>query len=71
MKNKINESIMSESVREDMKEKRIDHMTYMEDMEVLERLIYTSDKQSRNCFACKVQEECDWDVGKKNTVLEI
>ena len=36
MKNKINESIMSESVREDMKEKRIDHMTYMEDMEVLD-----------------------------------
>ena len=44
---------------------------YREDMEALERLIYTSDKQSRNCFACKVQEECDWDVGKKNIVLEI
>ena len=36
MKNKINESIMSESIREDMKENRIDHMTYMDDMEVLE-----------------------------------
>lgn len=27
---------MSESIREDMKENRIDHMTYMDDMEVLE-----------------------------------
>lgn len=36
MGTKINESILSESVREDMKENRIDHMTYLEGMEVLE-----------------------------------
>ena len=33
---KINESILSESVLEDMKENRIDHMTYLEGMEVLD-----------------------------------
>ena len=36
MATKINESILSESVREDMKENRIDHMNYLEGMEVLE-----------------------------------
>ena len=33
---KINESILSEQILEDMKENRIDHMTYLDDMEVLD-----------------------------------
>ena len=33
---KVNESILSETVLEDMKENRIDHMKYMEGMEVLD-----------------------------------
>lgn len=33
---KINESILSASILEDMKENRIDHMTYLEGMEVLD-----------------------------------
>lgn len=32
---KVNESILSETILEDMKENRIDHMTYLEGMEVL------------------------------------
>ena len=43
------------------------HRRLREDMEVLEKLIYTSDKLSRNCFACKAQEECSWDAGRKNS----
>ena len=33
---KTNESILSQSIREDLKENRIDHMAYLDDMEVLE-----------------------------------
>lgn len=33
---KTNESILSQSIREDLKENRIDHMTYLDDMEILE-----------------------------------
>ena len=33
---KVNESILSETILEDMKENRIDHMTYLEGMEVLD-----------------------------------
>lgn len=36
MSDKINESIMSDEIREHLKENRIDHMTYLEDMEVLD-----------------------------------
>ena len=32
----VNESILSETILEDMKENRIDHMTYLEGMEVLD-----------------------------------
>ena len=32
----INESILSDEVRQDMKKERIDHMTYLPGMEVLD-----------------------------------
>ncbi len=32
-------------------------------------IIYDADKASRACYACKVQEKCDWSQEKKN--LEI
>ena len=32
----VNESILSEEILEDQKKNRIDHMTYLPDMEVLE-----------------------------------
>ena len=31
-----------------------------------EELFYNSDKLSRGCFLCKVEEECNWDKKKKN-----
>ena len=32
----------------------------------LGKLIYTADKKSRACFACKVQSSCSWPMEKKN-----
>ena len=42
-----------------------------EDAKPLERLLYTSDKASRMCFACPAESECDWSSDKKNMELEI
>ena len=39
--------------------------------EPLERLLYTSDKASRMCFACPAEDECDWSAEKKNMELKI
>lgn len=33
---KINESIVTDEIREHMKENRIDHMTYLPDMEIID-----------------------------------
>lgn len=32
----------------------------------LAKIIYESDKQSRNCFSCKSEKECYWSKEKKN-----
>jgi len=32
----------------------------------LDRLLYVSDKLSRNCFACPARGECNWSEEKKN-----
>ena len=32
----------------------------------LARIIYESDKLSRNCFSCKAEKECYWSKEKKN-----
>lgn len=47
------------------------HRRERDDMEALERLIYNSDKRSRKCFACEVQDECDWDHKQKNFTIEV
>lgn len=47
------------------------HRKLREDAKPLERLLYTSDKASRMCFACPAESECDWSVDKKNMELEI
>ena len=36
----------------------------------LSKLIYTSDKLSRNCFNCKGKEKCYWDENKKNYTIK-
>lgn len=37
---------------------------------ILNNIIYKSDKLSRNCFNCKVQNECDWTLEKKNLRIQ-
>ena len=33
------------------------------------KLIFESDKLSRNCFICKSYDECYWDSNKKNNII--
>lgn len=47
------------------------HRKKAENMSVLEELLYTSDKQSRMCFACPAERECNWDTKKKNMEIRI
>ena len=47
------------------------HRRLREDADVLENLLYTSDKASRMCFACPAEGECDWSTEKKNMELKI
>ncbi len=35
----------------------------------LSGLLYRADKYSRPCFACPVEQACDWKQGKKNKML--
>lgn len=37
---------------------------------ILNNIIYKSDKLSRNCFNCKVQNECDWTIEMKNLIIK-
>lgn len=47
------------------------HRRERKDMEKLERLICSSDKRSRKCFACEALRECDWDHRQKNFTIEV
>lgn len=37
----------------------------------LSKLIYTSDKLSRNCFNCRAYKECYWKEEKKNKIIKL
>lgn len=47
------------------------HRKFREDMTPFEKLLYTSDKKSRQCFACPAESECNWSLEKKNMEIEI
>lgn len=47
------------------------HRRMREEMEPLERLLYTSDKESRKCFDCDAEKECNWNHKKKNFTIEV
>ena len=34
--------------------------------DTLSELLYWADKKSRNCFACEMKKECNWDEEKMN-----
>ncbi len=37
----------------------------------LKGILYRADKKSRACFACPVQNQCNWSADKKNRELEV
>ena len=47
------------------------HRKLRDEPEVLERLLYESDKASRMCFACPAKPQCDWNEEKKNKEIRI
>ena len=47
------------------------HRKLRDEPEVLERLLYESDKASRMCFACPADPQCDWNEEKKNKEIRI
>lgn len=38
--------------------------------DALSAYLYRADKQSRNCFSCHAQAECNWPKEKKNLAIE-
>lgn len=38
----------------------------IEEEHLFSKLLYTADKASRGCYACKMEKECDWTLKKKN-----
>lgn len=40
-----------------------------ESLDELSKIIYKSDKLSRNCFNCSVYNDCYWDENKKNKII--
>lgn len=42
------------------------HRKKVSDAAILDKLLYESDKASRNCFCCPASKECNWSEEKKN-----
>lgn len=38
--------------------------------DLLAEYLYRADKQSRNCFCCPAERECNWSSEKKNLVIQ-
>lgn len=47
------------------------HRKLRKNPELLERLLYESDKASRTCFACPANLQCSWSEEKKNKEILI
>lgn len=65
------EGDFSEEERQEILRAILGHRKKREGMSVLEELLYTSDKQSRPCFMCPAERECNWNIQKKNLEVEI
>lgn len=37
----------------------------------VDKILYWADKRSRNCYACDMQEECNWDREKMNLEIDV
>ena len=49
--------------------KQILNKLKLTDDDELSKIIYKSDKLSRNCFNCKSYNDCYWDENKKNKII--
>lgn len=47
------------------------HRRLRSDPTALEKLLYESDKLSRNCFSCSARQDCNWSTTKKNMEIII
>ena len=47
------------------------HRRKYDGMSDVAKLFYESDKRSRNCFACPVEDQCNWSEEEKNTEIKI
>lgn len=41
----------------------------LEEEHLLSNLLYRADKQSRGCYNCKIEGDCDWSPEKKNHMI--
>lgn len=60
-----------EKEREEILEAIGNHRLKNAEGTALSKLIYTADKKSRACFACKVQSSCNWPMEKKNYDVQV
>lgn len=61
----------TEDERQEIVQAILGHRRLRADAGALERLLYMADKQSRMCFACAAEPECDWAEEKKNKEIRI
>ena len=65
------EAAFSEAEKEQIHTATRGHRRHRKEPELLERLLYESDKASRACFACPAEPECSWDEEKKNKEIQL
>lgn len=63
----LQETNFSEEDKEDILRAIGNHRKEAKDE--LSKLIYKSDKLSRNCFNCRAYKDCYWDEEKKNKII--
>ena len=69
--NLVAENVFSESEKKMILTAIRGHRKLRAKPELLERLLYESDKASRTCFACPAEPQCDWSEEKKNREIRI
>lgn len=47
-----------------------DKSTAADENNLYQELLYRADKKSRNCFACEMQKECNWEKEKMNLEIQ-
>lgn len=61
----------TEEEKQDIVQAVREHRRLKEEMSVLGRLLYESDKLSRACYACPAEKDCNWSMEKKNLEIKL